>query len=1543
MARRIIATAEVQVAAEVGQAEAGLQGLTESFRQVGRYGEQAAEQVEAAFFQGARSIQGGYERIIKSNDDLLAKMRTVDGRARLMADSFDEVANSIQKSEKTTLDEKAREMLRLFKQVAASAEAVDRGLHNAGATAKMLAAQAKQIADETKQAELRAERMGQAFRDVGRDIDLALNGGLEGLQDDIRDTIRHLEDMGGEFRDVGLIGERSLAKLNGELAESDGDVDRVTSALFRLERQLRDVQTTGDRALEGLEGDARDATQALNRMDAAAERVDRSIDSIGGISRRTSGDLRGLITLMGAGGFGYAAYEAGRFGLDMTLQLEKAEAMFLGLTGSIGGANDMLERMVTFAQNTPYNLGQVTESAAQLLAVGDGFGVTTQNIEEYMTSFGNAITMTGGGDENFTRLVRVFGQMSSSGKVLGQDMNQLAQNLPGYDVWQALADGAGESVGELRRLQNIGQLDELLTGNEAVQILIEGMNEIPGAAGAMERRMDTLGGALEKFKEVAQLAVSDGMAPFNETAQDALSDPAIMAGVEGLANSFGDLLSSGLQAVAPELDDLAAAGADLFEATKSLAPTFATLADALGDTIAFVAPMVELVGELASVLLEANDGGGKMAASFAMFAAGGPVGIAGGIMLGVSGAIDKFAAASENAANTARLLAAGQRDINDAMAEGEERTLSEAQRQAVASAEDLIALHPALVLGMERYGVSVRDLTDGMFALADGTGETTPAFDAMVAGMGEMDIAIVGSASTMTESFERIQKELEEGTESAIRETSDQTRAFALADIEQIASDAERTEALAAQAAARAEFMQLETDERQRAYERSMEIDEGWGELDAERTETMRDLLEEQVSAFQDWEEGINSSTDNAAVSLSGLASDFENNVDSMIAALNENSSSVVDWKDNIVTAASLLVNEFGVSEEAAQEFMGTLGGIGVEFAPAIAAMIEDGAQLKEFFDANAMNAAAMETDMTEAFQEATGSVPTLVEALADGTADIDDVLAALPEAMEAAGLDMEDVAAAIDLSAEMGTVGTNAVDGLVASLETGLSRVTAAANNLGAAVSEGTRVPLQIRSPSRVMMRLGEFAVEGLIVGVQNMSDRAYAEAVNVASLMSGGIAHHFRNADDPQEAAQDFAEDVAETIVSELLAEREAVADAAQTLAEAAADRLAEAWDQVKDRFLGRDIQEAVAEARAELAAAEAELGSAQSLAGSAGSAALAQANQRVAAAEAALQRAEQADAAADILADQAVTAFERAAEDQANALAATQAAEVAAAEARVAAATRNLDPVARRAAEAALEATRERHDAELTALDRRREDELALFQLRLDNENLIREEAISAQREQLTAFENAADDVADSIADAISNIPGLGDDIADARANLQEAMLDQFERMLESGDSGARAVGLAGGLTAAEVDGLISAAAEAQRTATGASYAESQIDAMLEVLSQGLYTMGSNGGLSVASGLSNDAQSLALAMRNSIQSSVNWAMADLIENVTSGPRVPSTSGLDSQAASSSGSSTFSGPLVSMPGAVIQNATDADLVAQRTVEALSATGMSF
>jgi tape measure domain-containing protein len=317
---------------------------------------------------------------------------------------------------------------------------------------------------------------------------------------------------------------------------------------------------------------------------------------------RVGSGVGALGAAVGAIGIAHLGKEAIQFGADTTIALDQARAMFRGLTSSEQEAQAVLERLTNYAIQTPFELPGVSKMAAQLVAVGDGFGVTTDNVTDYLTTIGNVTSASGGNEETMQRIVRVLGQMSSSGKVLGQDMNQLAQNIPGLDVWGALADGTGKSVEELRELQDAGKLDELLTGNEAVALLMEQMEKFPGAAGAMDRQMQTLGGSISKFHEQLALAMSAGLQPFFKVLQDTLANPVILSAIDGLIAAFAGLMSVLIAELAPALPALIGGVAGIIDAFSPLAPVIAELVRIVGGMLVVLAPVIkQIAGAIAAL------------------------------------------------------------------------------------------------------------------------------------------------------------------------------------------------------------------------------------------------------------------------------------------------------------------------------------------------------------------------------------------------------------------------------------------------------------------------------------------------------------------------------------------------------------------------------------------------------------------------------------------------------------------------------------------------------------------------------------------------------------------------------------------------------------------------------------------------------------------------------------------------------------------------------------------------------------------------------
>lgn len=161
----------------------------------------------------------------------------------------------------------------------------------------------------------------------------------------------------------------------------------------------------------------------------------------------------------------------------------------------------------------------------------------------------------------------------------------------------------------------------------------------------------------------------------------------------------------------------------------------------------------------------------------------------------------------------------------------------------------------------------------------------------------------------------------------------------------------------------------------------------------------------------------------------------------------------------------------------------------------------------------------------TEALQQGIDDIDTTIEETkAAMNAAIDDIynsgaeagdafadgLGSKEETVKLAAQRLRDVAksgVAADLYAE----GLNAAQGLASGLSAGQGSVSVAAQGLASAVRSGVTKKLMIKSPSRVMMEVGEFATEGLALGIEdedklNMVRRASERAAgeSIAALTS-------------------------------------------------------------------------------------------------------------------------------------------------------------------------------------------------------------------------------------------------------------------------------------------------------------------------------------------------------------------------------------------------------------------------------------------------------
>lgn len=491
-----------------------------------------------------------------------------------------------------------------------------------------------------------AERMEDSIRQVGDVIDVTFTE----VRTDVESSMERAEQSVRQFGDVvdttftearfeaGQTGDVLDREMSTALVRVRNDIERfggsfatvMNESEFRVNSLGEAIETSTSTALVKAKTDIelygakwRDTTQEVElygerienaiqetgvQAQVTGEKIERAYAEAG---RKSDGHMSRMGSMMGGAlksgalmagaALGAVAVAATGAGIEMTGTFDKAQSSFTALTGSITEGKKLLEDVKGFAFKTPFDVAEVADQTRNLLAQGQAYGVTKDNVLQYAAAIGDAVALTGGSNIEFARVTRALGQMGSSSKVMAQDMNQLQQSIPGINVWKALGDGLGVTEAKAREMGQAG----LIPGAQAANILVDAMRQMPGAAGEMERQASTVTGALQNFKEQAQAALTDGMRPFTDAMRTFLSSDEAKTAIAALGAGFGQLLAA-MAPIFPVITQLASTfGGFLGQLGKALGPVMNILGPILTNLLVRLEGPLTVVAETFGMLLVA--------------------------------------------------------------------------------------------------------------------------------------------------------------------------------------------------------------------------------------------------------------------------------------------------------------------------------------------------------------------------------------------------------------------------------------------------------------------------------------------------------------------------------------------------------------------------------------------------------------------------------------------------------------------------------------------------------------------------------------------------------------------------------------------------------------------------------------------------------------------------------------------------------------------------------------------------------------------------
>ena len=240
------------------------------------------------------------------------------------------------------------------------------------------------------------------------------------------------------------------------------------------------------------------------------------------------------------------AYGLGKWAISLASDAEKAQTAFGVMLHSETAARDMLIDLKQYANVSPFSNVQVRESAQLLL----NYGIKAKDLLPTMKQIGD---IAAGDAQKMEGLSRAFGQMSSAGRLMGQDLNQMIN--AGFNPLKVISEKTGESMFALKARMEAGKI--------GIQEVKDAMTSATSAGGQFyqmtEKQSKTLGGLWSSAVDV----VENALTALGETLVDTFD-------IKGLIGGFNDTFSA------------------IPDAIKALSPIVKMFVTSFQDEFAFV-------------------------------------------------------------------------------------------------------------------------------------------------------------------------------------------------------------------------------------------------------------------------------------------------------------------------------------------------------------------------------------------------------------------------------------------------------------------------------------------------------------------------------------------------------------------------------------------------------------------------------------------------------------------------------------------------------------------------------------------------------------------------------------------------------------------------------------------------------------------------------------------------------------------------------------------------------------------------------------------
>lgn len=176
--------------------------------------------------------------------------------------------------------------------------------------------------------------------------------------------------------------------------------------------------------------------------------------------------------------------------------IESMQQQLSTMLGSAEAGGKMFEEIKTMAAKTPFETKDLMSATNTML----GFGIAQEKVLPLMNQLGD---ISGGNADRFQSLALAFSQVSSAGKLQGQDLLQMIN--AGFNPLESIAKRTGKSVGYWK--------EQMSKGKVTVEMVEQAMKDATSEGGRfykmMEKQSQTALGQWSTFQDSLNMVLAE--------------------------------------------------------------------------------------------------------------------------------------------------------------------------------------------------------------------------------------------------------------------------------------------------------------------------------------------------------------------------------------------------------------------------------------------------------------------------------------------------------------------------------------------------------------------------------------------------------------------------------------------------------------------------------------------------------------------------------------------------------------------------------------------------------------------------------------------------------------------------------------------------------------------------------------------------------------------------------------------------------------------------------------------------------------------------